>query len=54
MPLLKIEPMPTDTSFWVQKVFINGRFVSGAVPLEDIAKVIDEELKANPSIDMAA
>ncbi len=30
-------------------LFINGRFVSGAVPFEDIAKIIDEELKANPS-----
>ena len=26
-------------------LFINGRFVSGAVPFDDIARVIDEELK---------
>ncbi len=27
-------------------LFVNGRFVSGAVPFEDIAKLIDEELKS--------
>jgi len=27
-------------------LFINGRFVSGAVPFEEIAKIIDEELKS--------
>lgn len=26
--------------------FINGRFLSGAVPLEAFTKIIDEELKA--------
>jgi hypothetical protein len=26
-------------------MFVNGRFISGAVPLEDITKVIDDELK---------
>jgi len=28
-------------------LFINGRFVSGAVPFEDIAKIIDEELRSS-------
>ncbi|HTQ78873.1 MAG TPA: DsbA family protein, partial [Thermoanaerobaculia bacterium] len=26
-------------------MFVNGRFISGAVPYDDIAKVVDEELK---------
>jgi protein-disulfide isomerase len=30
-------------------LFINGRFVSGAVPFEDIAKIVDEELKLRGS-----
>ncbi len=29
-------------------MFINGRFLSGAVPLADIAKIIDEELHGKP------
>ena len=27
-------------------LFINGRFVNGAVPFEEIARMIDEELKS--------
>jgi hypothetical protein len=26
-------------------MFVNGRFINGAVPVDDITKVIDEELK---------
>ena len=25
-------------------MFVNGRFINGAVPYEDLAKVIDDEL----------
>jgi len=28
-------------------LFINGRFLNGAAPYSDIAKIIDEELKRN-------
>ncbi len=34
-------------------LFINGRFVNGAVPFEDIAKNIDEELKAPSQVKQA-
>ncbi len=34
-------------------LFINGRFVSGAVPFEDIAKIINEELKAPSQVKQA-
>ena len=30
-------------------IFINGRFISGAVPIEQITKVIDDELRRKPS-----
>jgi protein-disulfide isomerase len=35
-------------------LFINGRFVSGAVPLNEIARIIDEELKSSTQQDKQA
>lgn len=34
-------------------LFINGRFVPGAVPFEDIARIIDEELKLNAAAQVS-
>jgi protein-disulfide isomerase len=30
-------------------VFVNGRFFSGALPLEDISRIIDQEIRSSPS-----
>jgi protein-disulfide isomerase len=30
-------------------VFVNGRFFSGALPLEDLSRIIDEEIRNSPS-----
>ena len=35
-------------------LFINGRFLSGAVPFDEIAKIIDEELKSSQPAKQSA